>query len=246
MEKKTNQSRAYAKSVIKLFHNKLKGNSYLNNYALSNMLHTFPNLLSHHFIQTKTNWWEIFTKSIKDMLYDKFLANFSLFKQTPDAFLNDISQEISTTMQERAQEKEEEYVDIEQLRNTTLRFLEIGINKLVWSPQDNYKTWESVKTIANQLVQLMEHNIIVDADDLDDLFWSLIHRYCDFLDLTSAHLTTDFFKKVKRDIAENPSILLELEEQEQFVRKKSDHLKHALLTAEAKNRAYERGIFVGR
>ena len=43
--KKNNQSRAYIRSVVKLFSNKLKGVQYINAYAFSLMLSQFPELL---------------------------------------------------------------------------------------------------------------------------------------------------------------------------------------------------------
>ena len=62
-------------------------------------------------------------------------------------------------------------------------FLEIAMAKLIWSPEEHEKIWENVKAISRQLEVLIQHNILNDANDLDDLYWTLIHRFCFFLEI---------------------------------------------------------------
>lgn len=130
----------------------------------------------------------------------------------------------------------------QELRKTLLVFLEMNISKLVWSPEDGKDTWESVKTIAHNITRLIEHNVIDDPDDLNDLFITLIERYCFFLDITSADLSLDFYQTVKKDISSQSLLLLELEEQEDYITSKSEILLHSLTKAEAGARAYKQGI----
>ena len=78
-----------------------------------------PGLIKHQFVEEETNIWTSFKKSIKDLLYDKFISSFALFKQSPDAFFDNISQELVDAFNETLVEED---VNIEQLRNTLLRF----------------------------------------------------------------------------------------------------------------------------
>jgi len=128
---------------------------------------------------------------------------------------------------------------MELLRQMLIRFLEVGLNKLVWSPKEADKSWESVKTMSHQLAALMEYNIINDLNDLDELYWSLLHRYRYFIELHSTDLSLSFYQQVKADIMNKNLMLLELEEQETFIESKASCLLHAVLAQEAKKRMYE-------
>ena len=138
----------------------------------------------------------------------------------------------------------EEEVTVEQLRQTVIRFLEIAISKLVWSPEDEIQTWDSVKKIASQLANLMEYNIIDDINDIDDLFWSLIHRYCFLLNISAVDMPLSFYEKIQEDLAAQQPLLLALEEQEDFIESKSACLYRTLATSKAKRFAYDRGIVI--
>lgn len=243
---KTKQSRAYIQSVFRLFGNMLKGGQYVNAYVFSDLLGKLPELLKGNFMLYKMsaflpynvlNDLEIldrFQQTVTTMMYTKFTSSYDQFKQDPEKFLDELSHTITQIA--------EEEVSIEQLRQTIIRFLETALNKLVWSPENKEKVWESVKTIAQSMSTLMEHNIIDDINDLDDLFWTLVHRFCFFIELTSAELPITFYEKIKKDIASQQLLLFELEEQESFIESKTDCLMRTVMTCEAKKRAHDKGI----
>ena len=246
---KTRQSRAYTYSLVKLFSNILKGSEYVNAYAFSTLLEQLPNTLKDYFIVRKAENYlgnktlydvdmlDRFKEVVNAMLYTKFTSEFEVFKKEPGEFLDNLSGEIMQIA--------EEEMSIEQLRQSIIRFLEIGLSKLVWSPEDEGKTWKSVKTVSHQLATLVDNNILVDVNDLDDLFWTLVYRYCYFLDITGSDLSIEFYEKVKSDIAGQQLLFLELEEQEdRLVESKASYLTRSLLQAEAKCRAYKKGIIV--
>ena len=99
----------------------------------------------------------------------------------------------------------------------------------------------SVKVIAKNLTTLKEHNII-NQDDLDDLFKSLLERFCHFLDLAGSDLSVEVIQKIKEDIASGNLMFLELEEQEDFMETKSERLGRSIIQTEAKVRARSYGI----
>lgn len=236
----THQPREYIKSIMRLFTNKLKASTYVNAYAFSDMLEQLPLLLEGYFTIDISRAIDSLHKKINNVLYESFLSKFSSFKKEPDAFFNNISQEIIHIINQNDQIIDN--VNAQELRHSLIRFLDLGLNRLVWSPDDQEKTWEIAKTISQQLVRLHEHTIINDTDDLNDLFITLLERYCFFLDLTSTDLSLETYKKIKDDIVSQSLLLFELEEQEQFVEKKSQRFMRAVLETEAKHRAHEHGI----
>ena len=78
--KKTKQTRAYLKSVFKLFNNKIKAAPYLNAYTFSSMLEQLPDLLGDHFVITRLDSLDKYKESINDILYSNFLSKYDIFK----------------------------------------------------------------------------------------------------------------------------------------------------------------------
>ncbi|MCK5633142.1 hypothetical protein KAH94_05300 [bacterium] len=238
---KTNQGASYAQSVLKLFNNKLKSASYINAYIFSEMLTQLEPILKQYFVGPKPRKLETLKLSINDVLYSSFLSQFNFFKRDPKTFFNNLSHEILTSLNhELAGSKKE--IEKEQLRQTTIRFLEVCINKLVWSPDDLLDVWQSVGTLSDNLAGMMKNNVIKDIDHLDDLFWSVTHRFCFFIDILGADLPVSFYQNIKQDLLAKKPLLCKLEEQEKLITSKTDHLLQAVITGEAKARAQQQGI----
>lgn len=234
------QPRSYYKSVVKLFHNKIKASEYINPYAFSDMLEKINPLLRNQMVSHESHSWHKISSDINEILYHSFVSNFPLFKASPKTFLSDLSESIVQRFQKSADEE----IEIAHLQASMLRFFEISIGKLVWSPEDKEKSWHLVKKIADQLAELLEADIIANVDDLDDIYWSLVHRYCFYLDVAQTNLAPETFAYIRTDIESNPCVLFSLEEQEPFITSKKQHLLAALLDYEAKGLARERGFVV--
>jgi hypothetical protein len=230
--KESHQKRAYAQSVFRLFANKLKSTNYVNAYAFSAVLQELPPLLSNHFIVTPpTKNTAMMQTQVNEMLYSRFLSQFQSFKNDPVQFLDTLSQDIVSTLEQQEISQPTDPTSIEELRKTTLMFLEVALSKLIWNPKESDDTWRSIKNLARDLSGLFEHHIIVDQDDLNDLFRTLIERYCLFIDIASNDLPLEFFSMVKQDISTQSLALLDLEEEED-VESKSERLMRALTQAE--------------
>lgn len=239
----TKQSPEYAQNVLSLFSKLLKGSEYVNSYVFSNLIKDMPDVLKHYLnsyqiesagtllLSGDLDMLERMDRTISHLVFNKFTQDFDTCKQNPKLFLDDLSHRVfAATTQE---------VTMELLRQTLVRFLEVGLSKLVWSPHEAEKSWESVKTISHQLATLMEYNIIGDLNDLDDLYWSLLHRYRYFIELHGTDIDLAFYQKLKSDITSKKVMLLELEEQESFIESKASCLLHTVLAQEAKKRMYD-------
>ena len=167
------------------------------------------------------------------MLYSRFISQFKSFKDNPVDFLDSLSHDIVTTIDQREITPPADPTHAEELRKVTLMFLETGLSRLIWNPADLDETWRSVKRIADDLSKLFDHNVIVDQEDLNDLFRTLIERYCLFIDITGADLPIDFFDRVKQDIEAQSLLFLDLEEEDD-VESKAERLMRSLVHAQQK------------
>lgn len=223
----TGKNRAYFKSVLRLFADKIVRIPYRNAYDFNTMLVQLPPLLEVPFAVKN----DLAFTSLKDIIYEiqyqQFKANFSLFKSSPETFLENLSQEIE---------------DASELRKLLFTFLQLSITKLIWSPEDNIATWHNVRHISDQLAVLHQKHIIADQDDLNSLYITLLERYCFFLDLAGSSMDIVTFERIKEDVSTNRINLLELEEQEELIETKMHRFTRCLADVEAKARAYDKGL----
>lgn len=239
---KMNQKRTYCKSVLRLFSNKLKATPFVNAYAFSSMLDQLPQHISNYFMIFKLGDLDPARLLVNEISMNHFASQVAVFKDNPKLFFDDLSTQIIEGLNNRYQISEE--ITVEELRKSILLLLEIGLSKLVWTPDDNLDTWHLCKKISEQLVVLIDNNIIADPDDLNDLFITLIERYCYFLDITSADLSADFYDTLKHTIAGQSCLLLEMDEQEQGIESKAERLMRAIIEGQARARARQEGVII--
>ena len=238
--KNNNQSPLYTRSVVKLFAQKIKAVPYINHAAFSHFLEKMPELVDYHFMQTEDSpTLNAMSRKLNKLLYDSILNKFKHLQANPDEFFQELTQEITDLVQRRTTQA----VEQEQLRQTLIRCLETAITKLIWSPDDQEQVWTSFKTIANNLHQLTQKGIVNDLDNLDDLAWSLVHRFCFFLENLGGYIAPTVYATIKEDLASQAVPLLHLEEQEDLILSKGEQLMQAIYEAEAKSRAQIEGIY---
>lgn len=236
----TKQTKAFMEYSLRLFCNKIKAAPYISALAFSDMLEKIPNLLKGYAITTYEEIdFSCIKNSIKNTLYDMFLNRFALFKQEPEKFLDDLSHDLVKKVETIY--ALEERIAQERLVQMLLRFLDITTLKLMWTPHDQIYVWDSVKKIANQFADLLNQGII-NRDELDDLYRSLIERFCYFLDLSGSELSTDVIQKMKEDVAASDILLFSLEEQEDLIETRAERMMNALIQTEAKIEAKKYGM----
>lgn len=225
----TGKDNVYVKAVIRLFANKMKACSYINAYSFSDLLKQLPSLLERHFVIKSDNILSSLKDIIYELQYQSFKSKFPEFKSSPETFLSNLAQQIE---------------DAAELRKLMNLFLEVCLNKVIWSPQDQFETWQTTKTIADQLAVLYQRTIISDLEDLNGLCITLLERYCFFLDVAGPQIDISTYEKIKKDIMICRTPLLDLSEQEDVLETKAERLTRCLISLEAKARAREQGIVV--
>lgn len=233
----------YAQAIFKLFSNIAKGVPYVNAYTLSDSLREIADCMPYYMDKGYKNalgvthnvdeghQYDQFKATVNTMLYCKFSTEYEAFKRDPDQFLQQISHEISVVNQHM--------MDLDKLRNTMVRFLELTLAKVIWSPEDQAYTWVCVKDIARGLSALFDAGVLEDINDLDDLFWSLVHRYVYFLDVVGSLMPSALFTQIQNDLAQSDLVLLTLPEQDTFMISKATILQRAIERAQMKARSFE-------
>lgn len=244
-----NQPPAYLRSVVKMFSNMLKSSQYVNAYAFSHLLESLPTIVNPYFtlpLSTRyitnsalhdASFTDRFASTAYNALYSKFSTEYESFRQNPEQFLKNMSTDILAIAQEEIAQ--------EQVRQSIIRFCEIALSKLIWNPSEQETTWNITKKIAEQLATLLEHNIIDDSNDLDDLYWTLITRYCYFIEVAATDLTETFYTEVKNDINSQKIILFQMPEQDCMIESKLSHMQGCLMDAEVRAYGYRHGLLRG-
>jgi hypothetical protein len=236
----TQQQPVFFESTIRLFLNKTKACRYICAPAFEELLIKLPDLLEEQTKIPETKFISI-SASVKDMLYDNFIKKFDLFKKDVDNFFNNLANDLTAVFRDHSTSAT--IASKEQFKQIIIRFLDIATLKLIWAVSDQDKVWTSVKTIANHLAVLEERHMI-NKDELDDLFKSLLESFCHFLDLVGTELSDQVLETIKKDAASGNLLLFTLEEQEQQLQSKRERVLEALCLVKARNYAKNRGIIV--
>lgn len=239
--KDSKQNNLYIQSTLRLFGNKIKCCAYVSSDAFASLLERLPDLLEARLVKQPTSLLIEAKNTIKRILYTVFLSKFSYFKQDPEGFFDDLSSEILHNL--NGTQFVQQHVENEQLRQQVIRFLELNLSKIIWSPEDQQDVWISVKDIAEKLEMLYTCNI-VDQDELDDLYQSLVGRFIQFLDLAGANLSIDTLRIIQEDINASNLLFLTLDEQEEYIPSKVERLQKALEHTQARIIAQQQGIIV--
>lgn len=229
--KNNHQNILFLESTLRLFGNRAKMCPYVSADELNKLLEKFPMILECHFVKTPVSLVSEVKMACKRIMYDLFLSKFGFFKNDPDSFFDDLS---ASLLQEFTKSQYmQTTLDKEQVRQQVIRFLEIALNKVLWSPYDQQEVWIHVKRTSEYLHQLLGTSIL-NADDLDDLYQSLIARFIYFLDLAGSELNLETIDMIKADILEKRLLLFTLKEQEDFIEPKAERLKSAIERTEAR------------
>lgn len=235
--KKTYKSPAYMQQVFSLFQKLLKGVTWVNSYAFDELIIQLPSLLDYKHktrfcgaqkLFSDMELLERFQKRINPLLFTNLTQGHKQFKQYPEKFLDELTNNLAQVAYYE--------VSSEMLRQSVTRFLETAIDRLVWSPNDE-ANWDMFKNLSMHVTTLYEQSII-DENNLDDIYWSLVHRFNRFMGLMASDLSFKFYQKVKESLETDELPIFALEEQESFMRTKRECFISALLESHARKLAY--------
>jgi hypothetical protein len=236
----------YMRLILKSFTNMIKRSPYINAAAFSTLLETLPKQVMPYFsLPASANYTtdaalydvsfaERFPSTVNNLLYKKFSEEYESFRANPHTFLSATSNIITIIAQEEVVQ--------EQLRQHVIRFCETALSKLMWNPEQQEQTWITTKHIAEQLAQLLEYNILDDTNDLEDLYLTLLTRYCYFVEIAATDMPPTFFAAIRNDLKSNNILLFALTEQDNIMESKLAYMQRTLLESETAAYRYQAGI----
>ena len=234
---KTNQGLTYPQAVLRLFSSKLKETSYVNAYNFEDFLKTLPQLVKKYFTTKEDSTDK--HEEIKNIIYKNFMNKFDIFKEQPAVFVSSLAKEIEAIFEIESKLKQK--LEEEKLRQLIIRFVDLNLNKIVWSPYDNDDIWENIKEVGSSIKQLHTANIVTNPADINDMYRSLTFQFCKFLDLAGSDLSLEFYQKVADDINANSVEFVEQPEKED-IKSKKQHIIEAIIEGNAKAHAKNYGI----
>ena len=234
---------------LRLFHNKIKMCEVVDHEMLLRLLDATPPLFERFFAPSaKDGQQEVVglgfvKKQIEGLILSKFTNNIQFFKTEPDAFISSLAHDLTSYFNDEAAKQKSlaaKAEATERFRNTIIRFYETVLSKIMWNPQNHDVIWRSFTSIAQGLRLLGEYGVIQHMDDMDDLLWSLTHRYCYFLDLAGSALPLKFYTQMEHDLDARSVYFLEYREQDDGIKTKKESLLESITQAKARAVAYEK------
>ncbi|MCK4499063.1 hypothetical protein KAU11_01040, partial [Candidatus Babeliales bacterium] len=218
-------------SCMRLLNNKVKSCEILDDQVINEIFAAMPERLGGYFQDTNTPYYSIdsLQTRMEKLLLSSFTNHFEKFQASPDTFIHDLSKNLSQNAAGIDGETEELVAGggtewRERLRIGIVRFSETCLNRVMWNQTAYEGIWNSLMTTANSIYQLATYQIITHMDDLDDLYWSLTHRFCFFLDLTKGMFPTSFYEIIEGDIIDGAAFFLELGEQDEGIKSKKEFI----------------------
>ncbi|MCL4361682.1 hypothetical protein M1446_05000 [Candidatus Dependentiae bacterium] len=229
--------RTYLKSVFDLFGQRLKGSIFVNSYSFCEFIEDVHGTLKQYMSFDKDMAER--KAVVKEQILEMFANHSNLRKEDPEKFLDKLSGNILYSLDNQLEDRD---TSLDRAQQSIYDFLEISLNKLVWNPADQNYIWESVRLLSYQLENLIKIHAIRDYEVLDKLYWSIIYRFCYFLDMFAGELKPECYAIINNDLEQAKLPLLTLQEQEFFMTTKLDYLKNAIFIAQAKLIAKDRGL----
>ncbi len=233
---------------VRLFNNKLKSSELIDDTVVMHLLGNVPQLVDHYFAEEETQGGlhdlDAIKKQLGGMIIKKLSNHLGPTAKGlyPNAFAQELSFELTNFYKHEAEQIQKAMNrrhEAERLRNLLIRFFETCINKIMWEPKGE-SPWRSFGSIAQGIQNLAEYGVIDHMDDLDDLYWSLTHRFCYFLEIAGSVLPPETFVQIENDLDGRAVSFLEFKEQDDDVVSKKDTLLKAIGQAKIRALAFSK------
>lgn len=218
---KSGQNEQFAASILKMFLQKIKAAPYVEAENFAEFLPKLTQAIKPYIEKKDANFLNEMQIAIKEKLSKMFSQYFTYFQKNPDSFMTTLAEQIA---KQTNQSVTQQHIEVEHLKKDILRFIEMASNKLIWSSKDDVQVWYTCNRLAHECKFCLDQDVLCNQDALDDLCWSLIHRFSYFVELSCDSLSKNFYAQVLHDIQTKPLILLALEEQEDLMTSKKSHL----------------------
>ena len=217
----------YIKSFMSIFQQKIKQCTWINPFAFIHFLEKLPELVREPLAMISLEHEE---ESLQEYFYDQLLHHSEEWNTDPRGFSLTLAQEVSAYIEESVQRYS--------LRVLITRFIESCIDKLIWSYLDGEYTWKTCKSIGHHIETLYNNGTIPDIETAQQLLWSLVSRFCYYLELSAPMLPLELYQAISSDIAEKKVSWLQYPENDAHLTPKVTYLQHAVEMAQTRTLLY--------
>lgn len=213
---------------LRLFHNKLKEVSLVDDTVMEVVLKTLPVELDRHFPFNPLHSAKQKSpaKMVENIMLTEFTDHLTKPTTSTEQFFSGLSQTIATSLKEVGAHDETEMRN--RLRTLTIRLVDLLLNKTMWYPQHPESIWQSFLQAANSISQLCSSNLINHLDDADELYRTLTSRFVWFLEQFGNQMPVSWFDTVEADVSGRLVPFLESVELDEGIRSKKQSLLAAL------------------
>lgn len=231
------QPRRFAKKVLNLFFVKMH-DIYVNPYAWHRFAQDLVAFCGHHTdVEAERR---VFIQSCKNILATYLVEDFDRFQIRTDQVLEDFAADLHAYIASA----DERDISIREFQHCVHYFLTKGTSLLIWNPDDQEDAWDIMLSIASVFEECAVRNLI-DTDMLDDLNWTLLHKFGSFVDLAAHELAPSFFDAARESMQTESRALFDADEREVYITSKSEYLAALLMKAETTSRLHATGHYTG-
>ena len=239
---------------LRLFYNKLKECEIVDATMILDLLKRLPPLLERYFGEhvelDVVADFDSMQKNMELIIISKCTEKLPEFAIRPQMCAAEIAQDLTDFYRQQIgaiQQKVKNFKAKERLRDMLIKFFELSLSKAMWYVREREDVWQTFVDLSNQLYNLGNCGVIDHSDDLDDLFWSLVLRYCFFIDLMGPQLPLTFYDEVEQALENKSVSFLELGELDKSIMSKKDILLENLLVAKVRALAFaKKGIMAAQ
>ena len=217
--------RRFIRKVLNLFALKLH-DLYVNPYAFRSFLEKLIVYASPYtdLHKERAHVVDLFVETIGTCLSEQF----DQLRNEPEKTLDQLAHKLF----ELTQLAENQDISVRELQHSIHYFLSRGMGLLTWSPVDQEDAWHVMIALAGRVEYCVAHNLI-DSEMADDLYWLLIKQFSIFLSVAALELNSTFFEAASNSLNNSQEGFWNCEERELYITSKYEHLKNALMQAEA-------------
>lgn len=185
---------------LRLFHNKLKEASLVDDTVMNHILEALPSELERHFPLNALQSAKQKTpaKMIENIMLTELTSHLEAPKTSTEKFFTGLSHTIAQSVKDIG--VNDEAAMRERLRTLTIRFVELLLNKTVWYTQHPESIWPSFLQAAHSISLLCSNRVINHLDDADEMHKTLVSRFVSFIDQSGHQLPVSWYENISSDL----------------------------------------------
>jgi len=214
---------------LRLFHNKLKEASLIDDTVMNHILEILPVELERHFPLNPLGSAKQKSpaKMIENIMLSELTTHLEAPKTSTEHFFTGLSETIAQSVKDIGVSDEAAMRD--RLRSLTLKMVELLLSKTIWFAQHPQSIWPSLLKAAHTISQLCSNRIITHLDDVDEAYRTLVTRFVFFIEQSGHQLPVSWYENIESDLANGLVPFLESPELDEGITSKKQLILHALV-----------------